>query len=211
MTGFGRSSLGCAAVFVALVAGQGCAAVTYQDAKLVGKGNVELTPTVTRVGFAEGGESEAIGTGFGGTVTLGLSDKVDFMAGYVRFDPKGLDEGGANFAGGGPKFSLKRDRLALLLPVTFAFGDDVDVSETVQFSPSAIFSVPLGDKITFNPSARVVFSNCEDCDVLVGAQAGFSFPMGSSFTLRPEIGALFNPGESGVIWTFGAGLSFRTR
>lgn len=211
MCGFRRLNLGGAAVVVALVAGQGCAAVSFQDAKMVGKGKVEFTPTVSRVGFSAEGESEAIGTGYGGMISAGVSDKVDFIAGYQRFKPSDADSG-INLAGLGPKISLVKDKAALLLPVTFAFGNDVDVSDSIQISPTAVFSVPLGKNVTFNPGARVVWSNCEDCDVLVGAHAGLSVPFaGGKVVLRPEIGALKNPGESGMIWTFGVGLSLRPR
>jgi hypothetical protein len=211
MCGFRRLNLGGVAVVVALVAGQGCAAVSYQDAKMVGKGNVEFTPTVTRVGVSEGGESEAVGTGFGGMIAAGVSEKVDFIAGYQRFEAKDSG-GGANFAGLGPKFSLAKDKAALVLPVTFAFGNGADLGESLQVSPTAVFSVPLGTSVTFNPAAKVVWSNCEDFDVLVGASAGLSIPFASGkAVLRPDVGALKNPGESGLVWTFGLGLSLRSR
>lgn len=211
MCGFRRLNLSALAVVVALVAGQGCAAVSYQDAKMVGKGKVELTPTVSRIGFSDEGDSGALGTAYGGMVTAGVSDKVDFIAGYQRFKPKDFD-GGSNFAGFGPKISLVRDRAALLLPVTFAFGDGVDLSDSLQISPTAVFSVPLGKKVTFNPGAKVVWSNCDGCEVLVGGQAGLSVPLGDGrVILRPEVGGLFNPGESGFVWTFGVGLSLRPR
>ena len=117
MSDFKRSA-GLVFLVVVLVAGQGCAAVSFQDAKMLGKGNVEVTPTVTRVGFYEDGDSGAIGTAYGGMITAGISDKVDFSAGYARFKPREFD-GGSNLAGLGPKISLKKDRAALLLPVTF--------------------------------------------------------------------------------------------
>jgi len=205
-----RSLVGSVVVVACLIAGQGCAAVTYQDAKLVGKGKAEVTPTVTRMGFSEDGESEAFGTAYGGMVTVGLADKVDFIAGYQRFEPRGLGDG-INLAGAGPKFSLVRDRLALVLPVTFAFGNGADVGESLQFSPTAVASIPLGGQVTLNPGAKIVVSNCEGCDVLVGGQAGLSLPIGRGAVLRPEAGVLFNPGESGFIWTFGMGLSLRSR
>ncbi len=210
MCGFRRLNFSGLAVVVALVAGQGCAAVSFQDAKMVGKGKVEVTPMVSRVGFSDEGESEAIGTGYGGMISAGVSDKLDFIAGYQRFKPSDANGGGINLGGLGPKISLVKDKAALLLPVTFAFGNDVDVSESIQVSSTAVFSVPLGKSVTFNPGARVVWSNCDDCEVLVGAHAGLSVPFAKGrLVLRPEVGALKDPGESGLIWTFGLGLSVR--
>lgn len=211
MSGFKHLHFGGAVVVVALVAGQGCAAVMYQDAKTVGKGKVEFTPTVSRVGNLNDGDSNTLGTAYGGMITAGVSDKVDLIAGYQRLNPNGPG-GGFNFAGLGAKFSMAKDKAAFLLPVNFMFGDDVEVSDTIQVSPTAVFSVPLGKSVTFNPAAKVVWSNCEDCEVLVGGSAGFSVPFASGrAVLRPEIGALKNPGESGLMWTFGLGLSLRSR
>ena len=211
MGGFKRGNPGAlATVVVALVVGQGCAVATYQDAKLVGKGKVEFTPTVTRFVGSNEGETESLGNAYGGMITAGLSDKVDLIAGYSRFKPTDSEEG-SNHAGLGPKFSLAKDMAALVVPVTFAFGDDVEVGDTLQVSPTAVFSVPLGGRVTFNPGAKVVWSNCDGCDVLVGAQAGFTVPIGNRVMLRPEVSALRNPGESGTLWSFGVGLSLRPR
>ena len=211
MSGFKHLHFGGLAVVVALAAGQGCAAVSYQDAKTLGKGNVEFTPTLSRVRDSDQRSGQDLGTAYGGLIATGVSDKVDLMAGYQRFEIKDFDTG-VNFAGLGAKFSLAKDRAALLLPASFAFGNDLEFSDTLQVTPTAVFSVPLGKTVTFNPAARLVWSNCDGCDVLVGGSAGLSVPFSSAkVVLRPEVGFLKNPGESGTIWTFGVGLSLRTR
>ena len=195
-------------VLISLVAAQGCAAVSYQDAKLIGKGKTEFTPTISRVGGSNDGESESLGNAYGATITTGVGEKVDLVAGYQRFEAKD-NGGGINFAGLGPKFSLAKDKAALFVPASVMFGNGVDVMESLQIAPTALFSVPLGSKVTFNPGIKAVWSNCEDCDLLFGAQAGLSVPIGSKAVLRPEIGALKNPGESGTLWSFGLGISIR--
>ena len=64
----------------------------------------------------------------------------------------------------------------------------------------------------FNPGFKVVWSNIDRSDPLVGGQAGLSVPFaGGRAVLRPELGVLFNPGEDGFLWTFGIGLSLRSR
>jgi hypothetical protein len=46
----------------------------------------------------------------------------------------------------------------------------------------------------------------------VSLQAGLSVPFASGkAVLRPEFGILMDPGESGLFWTFGFGLSLRSR
>ena len=193
MTGFKHLHFGGAVVVVALVAGQGCAAVTFQDAKMLGKGKLELTPTVALAGVSGEGESEALGPLVGANLSLGLTDKVDLIGGYHGFS-----------GSIGPKISLVQDRAALLVPVTIGVG-------LLQVGPAAVFSVPLGNGVTFNPGAKVVWTNCDGCELLLGASAGLSVPFGNRVVLRPEIGMLKIQGEPGMIWAFGVGLSLRSR
>lgn len=193
MCGSRRVRLGGLAVVVAMFAGQGCAAVTFQDARMMGKGKVEFTPTVALVGVSGGGESEALGPVFGANLALGVSEKVDLVAGYQGFS-----------GSIGPKISLVQDRAALIVPFTIGSG--------FQVSPTAVFSVPLGDGVTFNPGAKVVWTACDGCGVLVGASAGLSLPFGNGRgVFRPEVGMLKSPGEPGTVWAFGVGLSVRSR
>ena len=184
-----KSSLvGCGTVMIALVSGQACAPVVYQDARMVGKGKFELMPTVT---------SESMGTAIGGIATAGISNTVDFSAGVARFG-----NGGPTFAGLGPKISLTKDRSALVLPVIFTVGEGYGWT---QFSPTFIFSAPMGERASFNTGLKAVL--CEGCGVRAGAQAGFSIPVGARITLRPEVSALM-PGPS---WSIGLGLSVRSK
>jgi hypothetical protein len=68
--------------------------------------------------------------------------------------------------------------------------------------------------LDFNPFFRVVVPLCPDCDasdVLLGFGGGVGISLHRQVTLRPEAGLLINPGESGVVWTFGVGVSLRSR
>ena len=191
MTRLKNSMFGCGAIVIALVAGQGCATAVYQDAKMVGKGRVDVMPTVT---------SETMGTAVGGIATVGFSDTVDFSAGFARFGG-----GGPTFAGLGPKISLSTDRAAVVLPVIFSVGDDGE--GWTQFSPTLVFSSPIGRNATLNTGFKAVISDCEGCEIRAGAQLGFSIPIGGKVTLKPEVGALL----PGLTWSIGMGLSVRPR
>jgi hypothetical protein len=186
-----NSLFGCGAVVMALASGQACAPVVYQDAKMVGKGKFELMPTVT---------SESMGTAIGGIATAGISNTVDFSAGFAQFG-----SGGPTFAGLGPKISLSKDRAAIVLPVIFSTGTSDD--GWTQFTPTLVFSSPMGGKATFNTGLKAVISDCDGCTLRGGAQAGFSIPIGSKVTLRPEVAALL----PGLSWSIGLGLSVRPR
>jgi hypothetical protein len=184
----------------------------FHDARLVPPGNVEVTPAIAGLGFSGDGESEYLANAFGVQALVGVHERVNIGGGYVRFEEREF-RGGVNAVGGGVKLALKKDRIALGIPVSALFGEGVDVNETWQLHPIVFFTVPIGPRFDFNPSARVLIPFCDDCerDVLLGFNAGFGWrPFAQPITLRPEAGILVNPGETGVLWTFGVGVSFRS-
>jgi hypothetical protein len=122
------------------------------------------------------------------------------------------EDDGANLIGFGPKVGIVCDRVAFALPVGFAVGEDVDVSETFTLQPTGLFTVPVSDSVDLNPSARLLIPTCEGCEVLVGVNLGVGIWMPNRLvSLRPEVAFLWNPGEEGTAWSFGVGVSFRTR
>jgi hypothetical protein len=73
-----------------------------------------------------------------------------------------------------------------------------------------VFTSPINAHVDFNPSVRLIVPFCEGCDTLLGFNLGFGIGSPARRTiLRPEIGFVANPGERGVIWSFGLGVSFR--
>jgi hypothetical protein len=187
-------------------------APTFQDAHLVGPGRVQITPSFSGTGFSDEGESNYQGSTFGAQAEIGVSERASLGVGYARFE---ADEGGGglNTIAFGPKIGVVKDRFAVAIPASFAFEEDIGVSDTWQLHPMALFTAPVSDRIDFNPSARLLIPLCEECDfsdTLVGFGAGFGVRPRPSVTVRPEFGVLFNPGESGVVWTLGVGVSVRT-
>ena len=118
---------------------------------------------------------------------------------------------GAHAVRFGPKVGIVPDRIAVATRVGFLFGDEVPVAQSWHMEPALLFTVPLTNRIDLNPSARLLIPFCEDCETLFGFNVGAGISPGSRrLTLRPEIGLLFSARESGVVWTMGLGLSFRT-
>ena len=187
----------------------GCAPA-FQDARLVGPGNVEVTPNIAPILISGDGETEHIGNMFGAHVMAGVSERLNVAVGYARFQVADEDEG-TNLIGFGPKFSVQRDRVAVALPVSFAFGGGVETADSFVFSPTAFFTVPISDRVDVNPAGKLVIPLCDDCDVLVGFNLGVGIRATARVTIRPETSFLFNPGESGTVWSAGVGVSFRPR
>jgi hypothetical protein len=195
------------------VATAACAPM-FMDARPVGKGRGEITPHVSAMGAAFEGESEHLTNNFGIQAIAGLTDRIDVGAGYLRMQPAG-GGGGLNLVGFGPKFGVyasdeRRIHLAVAAPFGFAFGRNVEVSENFIFSPTFLATFPLSDRVDLTPSARLHIPLNEDDERLLGLNIGVGIgDAARRFRVRPEFGVLFNPGEEGVVWFFGGGVSFR--
>jgi hypothetical protein len=203
---FGKLAVWLASV---VVVGQGCAPL-FSDARLVGPGQTEVTASLTPTGASVLGENRHMMTDYRIQAMRGVSDRMDLGVGYARLQqPDGGS--GAHAVGFGPKIGIVPDRVAVAARVGFLFGDEVPLSHTWHVDPTLLFTFPLTDRIDLNPSARILIPFCEDCETLYGFNVGVGISPGSRrVKLRPEVGLLFSPRESGVVWTMGFGLSFRT-
>jgi len=186
-------------LLLVFAAAPGCAPVfsEMQSAKLAGKGRVEVTPSLSKTDYTNEGESGEVQTHMGLQLATGLADGTDLRVRYERISVD-LDDDDArvfHVLGFGPKLGIKKDRHALYLPVGFTFGDDVrDSSETWQFHPTLLFTVPLGDAVEFNPSGKALIPLSRDGgDVLLAFNLGAGFSSDfESWIVRPEIGYLFS-------------------
>jgi hypothetical protein len=195
-------------VLPALVVGQGCAPM-FSDARLVGRGQTEVTASLTPTGASVMGDSRYLMNDYRIQAMHGVSDRLDMGAGYARLQ---MTKGGAgaHALGFGPKVSLVPDRVAIATRVGFLFGDEVPVQRSWHMEPALLFTVPLSDGIDLNPSVRLLMPFCEECEALFGFNVGVGIsPPAWQVKLRPEMGLLFSTRESGVVWTMGFGVSFR--
>ncbi len=112
----------------------------------------------------------------------------------------------ANVFGIGPKASLIKDGLAAYVPVGFAFGGDVDGIEEFEVQPTLLLTLPVGEYIEVNPSAKGIIG--DDFYVAFNVGLGLSSDF-NKWAIRPEYGMLFNPGEEGHFGQFSIGLMFK--
>lgn len=196
----------------------GCAPVfsEMQSAKLVGPGHVEVTPSFSSVSISSQGESKHLQNHFGIQAGLGVNRIMDFRLRYERisidvenFDPGTTESIGINVIGFGPKFSLVKDRVAIYVPVGFAFGEDIEVSSTWQVHPTLLLTLPISKYIEFNPSAKVLipFKSEQETFVVFNLGIGVSTNL-ERWVIRPEIGFLYNPGESGHFMHLSLGFTY---
>jgi hypothetical protein len=211
----GATHTSLARLLVGLVLGvgmtAGCVAPfsDLQSARLAGPNRFEVTPSYSAVSFAEDGQREELQDNFGIQVATGISPRVDLRARYERISLKDSD-GGVNVLGMGPKVGLVEDRVAIYLPVGFAFGSGIEASETIQVHPTLLATVPVHDFVELNGSVKALIPITErDIDDLVAFNIGLGLgPDLQRWVIRPEIGFLFNPGESGHFRHLSIGLTY---
>ena len=188
-----------------------------QSAKLVGPGHLEVTPSFSSVSFSSEGESWHIQNHYGIQAGIGVNRQMDFRLRYERIsvdmqDMDGDESFGVNVLGFGPKFSLVKDMVAAYVPIGFAFGEDIEVSETWQIHPTLLITLPISKYIEFNPSAKVLIPLKGEQDTLVAFNLGTAISSNlEKWAIRPEIGFLYNPGESGYFMHFSIGFTYFIR
>ena len=193
---------------VVAVSASGCAPA-FNDARLIPPGQVEITPSVSGAGATADGRSEYLLNTFGVQGQVGVHERVNFGMAYARFQPREGNDG-INTIAFGARIGLVKDRVAVSLPVGFAVREDVAVSDTLSMYPAVLFTAPVSRHIDLNPSVRFLIPLCRDCgieDTLVGFNMGVGLRASPRLIIRPEVGFVVNPGESGVVWTFGVGTS----
>jgi hypothetical protein len=206
-----------AACSSAALAAMGCAPVfsELQSARLTGRGAVELTPTATTTHFSGERESLKVQDELGLQLAAGVHDRVDLRVAYVRVDvDDALAEDtaipGVNVLSFGPKVGLVKDRLALSVPVAFAFGEDIDSGESWVVQPTLIGTVPIARNLDAIAAGKVLYPfTAEDPETLVGLNLGLGLGPPDRWVFRPEIGFLWDPGEGGHYWNLSAGFTYR--
>jgi hypothetical protein len=211
-------------LLVALAFVSGCAPTfsDLQSARLVGPGGMEITPSYSQVHYSDDEDLDIVQHHFGVQFATGIGSGIDLRLRYesIHADGDWDDEGGnwsgmepmfdaVNVFGIGPKFGLVKDRLALFVPVGFAFGSDIQTGETVQIQPTLLFSVPFDRHIELTTGAKALLSLDSDNDDLYALNLGLGLSKDlTSWAVRPEVGLLRNPGEDGTFWHFSLGFSF---
>ncbi|MBN7803198.1 sterol desaturase family protein [Algoriphagus aestuariicola] len=168
-----------------------------QSARLVGKGQVEVTPYYTSTGM----ESESDGANHvGANFAVGLSPKVDLRG---RLEANWIKEGSTDYIiGMGPKASLMENRIAAFLPIGYATN-----SEVFQLQPTMLFTLPFAkEKLEATLAPKYLISLCEDCESNFATNFGLGFsPNFDRWAVRAEYGRMF--AEDGV-GQFSLGISF---
>jgi hypothetical protein len=183
-----------------------------QSARLLGKGNIEVTPSYTSVSASDEGETQHVQNHYGAQVGFGLARFMDFR---LRFEHISAsieeDSVSANVLGFGPKFRLAKNWLAFYVPIGFAFGGDVENGgDSWQVHPTLLATFPVAKFLEINPSAKVMIPFKSDA-----GDTAFAFNLGlaissdvTKWAIRPEVGICTSTSfEGGIFMQFSIGVS----
>src|SRR5262245_54947668 len=186
----------------------------HQSARVLPRGEMELTPSFSYVSFSNEGETEHIQDQFGARFGYGLAEQVDFHATFERisFDRDVADDLNLNLIAFGAKIGLVPDRVAFYVPIGFAFGEPVeDVFQTLTVAPTLLATWRASQQFELTPSVKAIYPfGADDPELFLGVHlgAGISYDL-ERWALRPEVGLVKNPGNEGTTWGFTLGVSIR--
>jgi hypothetical protein len=196
---------------------------SYEKAGTLGKGNVELSGNYSRYVVGGDGESEALNNNVGIRAGFGLSNKVDLKVRYEKLMVVHKEDDAdfnANYYSVIPKFNFIPGKLSLFVPVSMyqfktTTSDGVYKSSSYSIAPHLIRTFTnKSNTVDFSPSVNLEFlMSTQDGETENHLLAGYNIGAGfssdlSKWAIRPEIGYLFEPAESGHVWNFGVGLQF---
>lgn len=212
-----RNSIALLALASALALVTGCVAPfsDLQSAKLVGKGNFEVTPGYSSISASDEGESQKIQENYGAQIAYGVSKCLDLRLRYEYLSFTLEDETAhMNIIGFGPKFRLFKNWLAFYVPVGFAFGGDLeegDSSQTWQVHPTLLATISVAKFLEINPSAKVMIPFDKDAfDTLYAFNLGLALSTDvDKWAIRPEVG-ISTGYEGGTFMQFSLGFTLNS-
>lgn len=199
-------------IYLAALMFTGCTSVfsEMQNAHLAGKGNLEVTVSGTVVYDTDEFPESCLQKHYGWQAAYGLSDEYD-----IRIRNESIDYGAehnASLLAFGIKHSLKKNRIAIYLPVGFAYGGSIDKpSETWEFQPTIIFNTPVNEYFELNPIYKLIIPlNNSYNNFKIAFDLGFTISNEHSlWAIRPEAGLMFEPETENLFSQFSLGLSYK--
>lgn len=178
---------------------------SFESARMLGKGNTEVMGHYSHYLVNAEGESDAVNNNFGLRFGYGVADRVDLKMRYIRLLPKEEGASGVNYADLAPKFAFVPGKFAGTIPVGIYFAED----ETQWvFSPKLLYTYPANDMFEATLAAKADIFPDDDGEVYLGFNLGLGLSQNlNRWAIRPELGLMINPGESGTIWSFGIGFN----
>src|SRR4051812_18881157 len=105
--------------------------LTFDRASTLGKNNIEINGSVSHYNKVQDQQIYGKNENYGGRIGFGLSDKTDLKIRYERLiDISTTDHKGYNYISIFPKFSIVKDKLAVLVPFSSYFSTAIFDSDS---------------------------------------------------------------------------------
>lgn len=188
----------------------GCIApinTSFESARMLQKGDFEASGRYTHYRFTDNGESQTANNNFGACVGYGIGNKFNMKLRYERLLIPGGESSspGLNYIDLAPKFQIVPGKIAGTLPIGLYF-DESDTKYVL--SPKLLFTYPAKDKFEATLAAKADIFPQDGGDVYLGFNLGIGVSSNlNRWALRPELGLMVKPGDSGIAWAYGIGLS----
>ena len=176
----------------------------FESARMLKKGETELTGNYTHYSFSDEGESGSVNNNFGLRIGYGFSDRINLKLRYERLVPTEEGASGINYIDLAPKFRLLPGKIAATLPLGMYFSED---ETEFVISPKMLFTYPASNRFEATLAAKADIFPEDDGNVYLGFNLGLGLSANlDRWALRPEIGLMVDPDESGLVWAWGIGF-----
>jgi hypothetical protein len=196
---------------VVFLAGGCFTSSSLQSARMLGEGEIELTPSYSSQNLSFDGNSERIAHQYGAQLGIGMSKNFNARIRYERIDwDENIGDTGYNFIAIEPKIGVVKDAIAISMPIGMWFGEMVEENESFQFHPSLHLTKIVTPVLELNGSAKMLIFT-EDFEDLIALNIGLGVGNPDQIVIRPEIGWLFSPGDDGHYFHWSIGFSLYSR
>lgn len=177
---------------------------TYESARMLGKGEIEVTGNYSHYSASSEGESDAVNNNFGVRLGYGINNKINLKLRYEGLISTYEDADMVNYLDIAPKFQIIEGKIAATLPLGLYFtGDD----SKFVISPKFMFTYPANDKFEVTLATKADIFPEDESNVYLGFNLGLGISSDlNRWAIRPEAGLMIDPNESGVYWAFGVGI-----
>ena len=180
---------------------------SFESARMLKKGDIEMSGHYSHYVFKDNGESQTTNNNYGARVGYGINNKFNVKLRYERLiapSSESTSSYGLNYIDLAPKFQLLPGKIAGTLPIGLYF-DESDTKYVI--SPKLLFTYPARDKFEATLAAKADIFPQDGGDVYLGFNLGLGVSSNlNRWALRPELGLMVKPGDSGVAWSYGIGL-----
>jgi hypothetical protein len=183
---------------------------SFESARMLRRGEIELTGGYSKYSSAKRDFPNTGSKNFGGRIGIGISDKFNLKAEYIRIAPINELDTALNYMHIAPKFSFIDDYFAVSPTIGFYFNQYNTPILSIELKLLGTYPASEKFDVTFAP--KIIFLTPLDEPTAVpsyGLNLGFGLSTDLSvWAIRPEAGLVFSEAGGSPYWNIGIGLIY---